>query len=84
MKKISVSKMREKLSDVISSIANNDAIVIQKNSKDIAVLISHQKYTELTKLEDLLYKKAVKLVSEEGFASDEESEKLINKVRLLS
>jgi len=81
MNVITVSKMRENLSETISSVVDDEAVAIQKNNKDVAVLISSQRYSELTRIESLLYKKAAELAFKEGFASDEESQNLMAKIR---
>jgi len=46
--------MRNNLSDTIASVADDEVVAIQKNNKDVAVLISSQRYNELKRIEDLL------------------------------
>lgn len=80
MNVITVTKMRENLNTTISAVSNDEPITIQKNNKDVAVLISTRRYSELQRIEDLLYVKAAELAFKEGFASDEETEGLMTKL----
>lgn len=80
MNVVTVSKMRDNLSNTLSGVSDDEPITIQKNNKDIAVLISSRRYRELQRVEDLLYAKAAELALAEGFASDEETEEIMNKL----
>jgi prevent-host-death family protein len=81
MNVVTVSKMRDNLSGTLAEVSDDEPITIQKNNKDIAVLISSTRYKELERIEDLLYKKAADIAFAEGFASEEETEKLMSKIR---
>lgn len=80
MNVVTVSKMRDNLSNTLSGVSDDEPITIQKNNKDIAVLITSRRYRELKRVEDLLYAKAAELALAEGFASDEETEEIMNKL----
>ena len=82
MNVVTVSKMRDNLSNTLSDVSDDEPITIQKNNKDIAVLITSRRYRELERIEDLLYKKAADLAFQEGFASDEETAKLMDKLEV--
>lgn len=53
---------------------------ISKQDKEIAVVMSTQRYSELTRLEDILYGKAAELVIKEGFASNKETQDLMDSI----
>ncbi len=80
MNVVTVSKMRDNLSNTLSGVSDDEPVTIQKNNKDIAVLISSRRYRELQRIEDLLYVKAAELAIEEGFASDKEAEEIMAKL----
>ncbi len=81
MNVITVSKMRNNLSETISSISQDGVISIQKNDKDVAVLMGSRRYNDLQRMEDLLYKKAAELAFKEGFSSAEESQNLLDEIK---
>jgi prevent-host-death family protein len=65
---VTVSKRRENLGNKLSEVTDDEPIIIQKNNKDVAVLITSRRFKELELIEDLLYKKAADLAFSEGFA----------------
>lgn len=67
MKTISSTLARQNFSDIITGVSTEE-VTISKKNKDIAVIISSQRYKELTRLEDILYTKAAKLAIQEGLA----------------
>jgi PHD/YefM family antitoxin component YafN of YafNO toxin-antitoxin module len=77
MKVLSSTEVRQNFSAVLSAI-NVEPISISKQDKEIAVVMSVQRYSELTRLEDILYGKAAELAIKEGFASNKETQDLMN------
>ena len=77
MKNISSTEARQDFSAVISSV-KQEPITILKKGKEVAVILSTQRYNELERLEDLLYGKAAELAIKEGLVSTKESEELLN------
>jgi PHD/YefM family antitoxin component YafN of YafNO toxin-antitoxin module len=57
MKVLSSTEVRQNFSAILSAI-NVEPIIISKQDKEIAVVMSTQRYSELTRLEDILYGKA--------------------------
>ena len=58
----------------------DEPVRISNRDKNIAVIISNTRYEELKRLEDILYGKAAELAIAEGFASDKDTEDLINSI----
>jgi len=79
MKIMTSTEARQSFSAIITS-AEIEPITISKKNKDIAVVLSSQRYQELTKLEDILYGKAAQLAIKEGLAPKSEVEKLLNSI----
>jgi PHD/YefM family antitoxin component YafN of YafNO toxin-antitoxin module len=77
MKVLSSTEVRQNFSAVLSAI-NVEPISISKQDKEIAVVISAQRYSELTRLEDILYGKAAELAIKEGFAPNKETQDLMS------
>lgn len=80
MKTISSTLARQNFSDIITGVSTEE-VTISKKNKDIAVIISSQRYKELTRLEDILYTKAAKLAIQEGLAPESEVEKLFAEIK---
>jgi len=79
MKTISATKVRQGFNEVITSV-KDEPVMISKRDKNIAVIMSNIRYEELKRLEDILYGKAAELAIAEGFASDKDTEDLINSI----
>lgn len=79
MKVLSSTEVRQNFSAVLSAI-NVEPISISKQDKEIAVVISTQRYRELKRLEDILYGKAAELAIKEGFASNKETQDLMGSI----
>ena len=79
MKTMTSTEARQSFSAIITS-PEIEPITISKKNKDIAVVLSSQRYQELTKLEDILYGKAAQLAIKEGLAPKSEVEKLLNSI----
>ena len=77
MKVLSTTEVRQNFSAVLSAI-NVEPISISKQDKEIAVVMSVQRYSELTRLEDILYGKAAELAIKEGFAPNKETQDLMS------
>lgn len=80
MKTITSTEARQNFSTVLSSVSI-EPVGIFKQNKEIAVLVSSQRYRELERIEDLLYGKAAELAIQEGFCSDKEADDLLNKIK---
>ena len=79
MKTITSTEARQNFSSVISSV-ENDPVIISKQDKDVAVIISSARYQELKKLEDILYGKAAELAIQEGLVSNEKAQDLLDSI----
>jgi len=77
MKTMSSTEARQNFSSVISGLKDNP-VSISKQDKEVAVILSSARYKELKKLEDILYGKAAELAIQEGFVSNEETQKLLD------
>jgi len=82
MKTMTSSEARQGFSSMLSmlSIVAVEPVSISKKNKEVAVMISSDRYKELKKLEDILYGKAAELAIREGFASDQESKDLLGSI----
>jgi PHD/YefM family antitoxin component YafN of YafNO toxin-antitoxin module len=79
MKVLSSTEVRQNFSAVLSAI-EIEPVSISKQDKAIAVVMSPKRYNELKHLEDILYGKAAELAIQEGFASDKETQDLMNSI----
>lgn len=77
MKTFSATKAKQHFGDLIATI-DEEPVTIQKTNKDVAVVVSIQRYQELKKMEDILYGEAAKLAIKEGVLSVKESEDFLN------
>jgi PHD/YefM family antitoxin component YafN of YafNO toxin-antitoxin module len=77
MKVLSSTEVRQNFSAILSAI-NVEPIIISKQDKETAVVMSTQRYSELTRLEDILYGKAAELAIKEGFAPNKETQDLMS------
>jgi PHD/YefM family antitoxin component YafN of YafNO toxin-antitoxin module len=77
MKVLSSTEVRQNFSAILSAI-NVEPISISKQDKEIAVVMSVQRYSELTRLEDILYGKAAELAIKEGFSPNKETQDLMS------
>ncbi|MBL4745906.1 MAG: type II toxin-antitoxin system Phd/YefM family antitoxin [Flavobacteriaceae bacterium] len=77
MKTISSTLARQNFSDIIETVETEE-ITISKNNKNIAVIISCEKYEELVRIEDILHTKTAKLAIQEGLASEAEVKKIFS------
>lgn len=79
MKIINATKARQNFSSSIETV-KKEPIIISKKNKNIAVIVSYERYKELEKIEDILYAKAAQLALKEGFATKQETDDLFNKI----
>ncbi len=79
MKVLSSTEVRQNFSAILSAI-NVEPIGISKQDKEIAVVMSAQRYSELIRLEDILYGKAAELAIKDGFASNKETQDLMDSI----
>ena len=79
MKTLTSSEARQGFSSVIDSVEQEE-VAISRGNKEVAVVVSSTRYRELKRLEDILYVKAAELAFTEGFASDDETEEVMNKL----
>ena len=79
MKVLSSTEVRQNFSAVLSNI-EIEPVSISKQDKAIAVVMSQKRYNELKRLEDILYGKAAELAIQEGFASDIQTQDLMNSI----
>ena len=79
MKNISSTEARQDFSTVISGV-DKEPITILKKGKEVAVIVSTQRYNELKKLEDILYGKAAELAIKEGLVDGAEVDKLLESI----
>lgn len=56
--------------------AQHDVVLIEKNGRSVAVVLSNEEYQRLLSLEDKLWKLKADLTKAKGFHSEEESEAL--------
>jgi PHD/YefM family antitoxin component YafN of YafNO toxin-antitoxin module len=75
MKVLSSTEVRQNFSTVLSDI-KVEPISISKHDKEIAVIMSTERYSELTRLEDMLYGKAAELAIKKGFPSKKEEKEI--------
>lgn len=57
--------------------AQHDAVLIEKNGRSVAVVLSHEEYQRLLDLEEKLWALKADLAKAKGFHSEEESEALL-------
>ena len=79
MKVLSSTQVRQNFSAVLSNI-EIEPVSISIQDKAIAVVMSQKRYNELKRLEDILYGKAAELAIQEGFASDIQTQDLMNSI----
>lgn len=79
MKTMTSTQARQSFSSIITG-AIKEPITISKKNQDIVVVLSSQRYRELTRLEDILYGKAAQLAVQEGLASQNEVEDLLHSI----
>ncbi|MDD5215024.1 MAG: type II toxin-antitoxin system Phd/YefM family antitoxin [Methylococcales bacterium] len=79
MKILSSTEVRQNFSAVLSKI-DAEPVSISKQDKTIAVVMSQKRYEELKRLEDILYGKAAELAIQEGFASEAQTQDLMNSI----
>ena len=79
MKTMTSTEARQNFSSVIHSV-ESEPVTIVKQHKEIAVLLSSDRYKELKRIEDILYGKAAELAIQEGFVSSKEADALIDSI----
>jgi len=77
MKTLSSTEARQNFSTVISGLKDSP-VIISKQDKEVAVLLSTARYKELKKMEDILYGKAAELAIQEGFVLKSEADNLLD------
>jgi prevent-host-death family protein len=77
MKTITSTEARQNFSALISALKDSP-VTISKQDKEVAVMLSSERYKELKKLEDILYGKAAELAIQESFASNEDAKNLLD------
>jgi len=77
MRTLTSSEARQGFSSLLSTI-EMEPVLITKDSKNVAVLITDTRYKELERIENILYAAAADLAIKEGFAPKEEVDELLN------
>jgi len=60
--------------------ARREEVVIEKQGRSVAVIISQEEYERLSRIEDTLWALQANMAYKEGFLSTEDSEKLLNEM----
>ena len=79
MKTITATEAKQNFGNLIASVSQ-EPVTIQKTNKDVAVVVSAQRYQELKKIEDILYGEAAKLAIKEGVLSVKDSDDFLNSI----
>lgn len=79
MKTLTSNEAEQSFNNIIN-IANTEPVTISSGNEKKAVIISPKRYQELTKIEDILYRKTAQLAIKEGLSSKKESEELLNSI----
>lgn len=79
MKTMTSTEARQNFSTVIHAV-EDEPVTIVKQHKNVAVVLSSDRYQELKRIEDILYGKAAELAIQEGFASDKEADELLDSI----
>lgn len=79
MKTYTATQAKQNFGSLLSNV-EQEPVTIQKTNKDVAVVISAQRYLELKKMEDILYGEAAKLAIKEGVLSTEDSEDFLKTI----
>lgn len=58
-------------------MAQREAVLIEKNGRSVAVVLSNEEYNRLTRLEEDLWEIKAQLAKARGFHSVEESEEIL-------
>ena len=58
--------------------ARHDTVLIEKNGRSVAVVLSNEEYQRLLNLEDKLWALKADIAKSKGFHSEKESETLLN------
>ena len=77
MKVLSTTEVRQNFSAILPPAINVEPIGISKQDKEIAGVMSTRRYSELTRLEDILYGRAAELVIKEGLVSTKKTQDLM-------
>jgi len=77
MKTLTSSEARQGFSSLLSTI-EMEPVLITKDSKNVAVLITDTRYKELVRMEGILYAAAADLAIKEGVAHRKETNGLLN------
>jgi len=73
------TQARQIFSSIITGVTD-EPVAISKKNKNIAVVVSSQRYQELTRLENILYGKAAELAIQEGLAPKNEVDDLLDSI----
>lgn len=79
MKTINVTQIEEKISNALK-IAATEPVAIMQQQKDIAILLSSERYQELLDVEDKYLHELVVVAEQEGFIGTEASRSLLNSI----
>jgi len=79
MKTITATEAKQNFGNLIA-LVNQEPVTIQKTNKDVAVVVSIQRYQELKRIEDILYGEAAKLAIQEGILSVKDSDDFLNSI----
>jgi prevent-host-death family protein len=79
MKTFTATEAKKSFGELMTTV-KEEPITISKTNKDIAVMISAERYKELKKLEDILYGRAAEIAISEGLLSAKESQKLLDEI----
>lgn len=79
MKVLNSTEARQNFS-LTMDMARKEPITILKKERDIAVILSSERYHELKRIEDILYGKAAELAIREGLISDQDANELLDNI----
>jgi prevent-host-death family protein len=81
MRSFTASEARQGFSGLLSTV-QQEPITITKDNKEVAIMIEANRYHELKRIEDILYGKAAELALQDGFMPREESDSLLNSLKI--
>lgn len=83
MKTLSATEFKRSFNKILDSI-QKEPILVTKKGRPIGIFFSMDAISKLAigneKMEDFLFGETTKLAIKEGFSTEEESEKLLNKI----
>lgn len=79
MKTFTATQAKQSFGELITAVGQ-EPITISKTNKDIAVMISAERYKELKKFEDILYGRAAEIAISDGLLSAKQSQNLLDEI----